>query len=291
VGQGAEWLRWAGGGAVLAPEAIKGEAMPLRSWQDLSSSAIGGLDAKRPVAVLPLAATEQHGPHLPTGTDCFIAEGLIAETARRLPQNVEVVVLPAQAIGASLEHARFPGTLSLSAAELTSVIVAIGEGVRNAGLRKLVLVSAHGGNVAAMSNAALECRARHGLLAVTLTFARLGLPAGLVDECEVELGVHGGLIETALMLHFRPDLVDMSKAKDFASAQSGLARRFARLRAYGAVGFGWLAGDLNAEGVMGNAAAATADIGAAIAAHRAAAFAELLAEVAAADADTLLSDA
>jgi creatinine amidohydrolase len=265
--------------------------MPLRYWQDLSSSVIGGLDARRAVAVLPLAATEQHGPHLPTGTDCFIAEAMIAEAARRFPPNHEVVVLPLQAIGASLEHTRFPGTLSLSAAELTGAIVAIGAAVRNAGLRKLVLASAHGGNVAAMTSAALECRARHGLLAVTLTFARLGLPAGLVEESEIELGVHGGLIETALMLHFRPDLVDMTKAKDFASAQAGLARRFARLRAYGTVGFGWLAGDLNREGVTGTAAAATADIGAAIAAHQATAFAELLAEVAAADVDTLLTDA
>lgn len=264
--------------------------MALQYWQDLSRVAIGALDAKRTVVVLPLAAIEQHGPHLPTGTDCFIADGIISEMAAALAQEVEVVVLPTQAVGASLEHGRFPGTLSISPSSLTDAIVAVGGSIRSAGLRKLVLASAHGGNVAAMTSAALECRARHDMLAVTLTFARLGVPAGLLDADEIERGVHGGLIETALLLHFRPELVDMAKAKDFTSAQSRLTKRFRHLRAYGPVGFGWLAGDLNPEGVVGNAAAATAEIGAAIAVHRAATFAALLAEVAEADLESLLSN-
>ena len=264
--------------------------MAFRYWQDLTSGAIGAIDPARTVALLPLAATEQHGPHLPTGTDTFIADGLVAESASRISEDIDVVVLPTLSVGASLEHTRFPGTITLSAPQLVETIVATGEAIRSAGLRKLVLVSAHGGNVAAMNTAALECRARQGLLAVTTTFARLGLPTGLVDADEVELGVHGGLIETALMLHFRPELVDMPKARNFPSAQASMAKKFRRLRAYGPTGFGWLAGDLNPEGVVGNAAAATAEIGAAIAAHQSAAFAELLAEVAKADVAELLAD-
>lgn len=263
--------------------------MPFRKWQELSSNAIGSLDPRRTVAVLPLAATEQHGPHLPAGTDSLIAEGLLAEASARSPADLGVVVLPTQAIGASLEHSRFPGTLSLSAAQLIDTIIAAGEGVARAGLKKLVLVSTHGGNVSAMNAAALECRARIGLLAVTLTFARLGLPPGLVDEREQQLGVHGGLIETALMLHFRPDLADMTRAADFTSLQESLLERFGRLRAYGQIGFGWLAGDLNRAGATGNAAAATAAIGAAIAAHQSAAFVELLGEIASAEIESLLA--
>lgn len=263
--------------------------MAFRHWQQLPSGAIAALDARRTVAVLPLAATEQHGPHLPVGVDSFIAQGLLAEAAGRASDGVEAVLLPIQRIGASLEHSRFAGTLSLSAGRLVDAILAVGEGVARAGLRKLVLVSSHGGNVAAMNAAALECRARHGLLAVTATFSRLGEPAGLVEEREIELGVHGGLVETSLMLHFRPDLVDMEKASDFVSLQEDLRKRFKRLRAYGPVGFGWLAGDLSRAGATGNAAAATAEIGAAIAAHRAAAFVELVSEVADADVDLLLA--
>ena len=263
--------------------------MGFRQWRDLSSVEIAGLDHKRAVAVLLLAATEQHGPHLPTGTDALIAEGLLAEAARHVPDDLDAVVLPVQAVGASLEHVGYAGTLSLSATQLREAILAIGDGVARAGLKKLVIVSSHGGNVPAMMAAALECRARHRLLAVTLTFARLGLPAGIVDPREAEFGVHGGLIETSLMLHFRPDLVDMSKAADFPTLQTTLVDRFERLRAHGPIGFGWLAGDLNLQGATGNAAAATARTGAAIAAHQAAAFVELLREVAFVDADSVLA--
>lgn len=264
--------------------------MPFRQWQELSSGALAALDQKHVVAVLPLAATEQHGPHLPTGTDHFIAEGLLAEASRRARKSLEIVVLPVQAIGASLEHARFPGTLSFRSTAMIEVIAAIGEGVARAGLRKLVIMNSHGGNVAAMIAASLECRARHGILAVTASWSRLGLPEGLVEERECSFGIHGGLIETALMLHFRPDLVDMQRAADFGSLQAALSERFERLSAYGPVGFGWLAGDLNPEGVTGNAVAATAKIGSAIAAHQAAAFLALLSEVAAAEVDSLLAE-
>jgi len=265
--------------------------MAFRFWQELSSPAIAALDGARCVAVLPLAATEQHGPHLPTGTDAIIAEGLIREAAARAGKEPDVVVLPVLDIGASLEHSRFPGTLSLPAGLVIEMIAAVGEGVARAGLRKLILVSAHGGNVAAMTAGALECRVRHGLLAVTLTFARLGLPAGLVQAAEVETGIHGGLIETALLLHFRPDLVDTARAANFPSLQTVLAAGNRRLRAHGPVGFGWLAGDLNPDGVTGNAAAATASVGAAIAAHQGEALLQLLTEVAAADLGAVLNEA
>ena len=264
--------------------------MAFRRWQELSSAQVGALDARRAVAVLPLAATEQHGPHLPIGTDCFIADGLIAEASSRAPDELSAVILPTQAIGASLEHQRFPGTLSLSAAEMMWAILAQADGVARAGLRKLVLLSAHGGNISAMTSAALECRARHRMLAVITTFARLGLPDGLIDEREKHLGAHAGLVETALMLHFRPELVNMANAADFTSLQETLEGRFKRLRAYGSIGFGWLASDLNRSGATGNAAGATAEIGAAIAAFQAGALLELLREVAEAEVDTILSD-
>ncbi len=259
--------------------------MAFRDWQKIAGEK---LDPRRTVAVLPLAATEQHGPHLPASTDCDIADGLMRAAEERTQRSLEIVRLPTQRIGASLEHSRFPGTESLSASELIDAIVARGGEVAEAGPRKLVIVSSHGGNVSAMTAGALECRARFDLFAVTLTWNRLGLPPGLIADEEREYGVHGGQVETSLMLHFAPQKVRMELAGDFPSLQAELAKRYKRLRAYGPVGFGWLAGDLNPHGVTGNAAAATAGIGAAIAAHQSAAFAELLAEVAEADIDTLL---
>jgi len=253
--------------------------MSFRFWQDLTSPDFGALDAGRTVAVLPLCATEQHGPHLPTGTDTIIAQGLTGEVAQRFSGGFDLLFLPRLAIGASQEHARFAGTISISTPALIERISTIGAQVAASGLKKLVLVSSHGGNVAAMTAAALACREQHGLLAVTLTWSRLGLPHGLVDADERALGIHGGFVETSLMLHFRPDLVRMDKAANFASLQSDLAARYEHLRAYGAVGFGWLAGDLNESGAVGNAASANAAAGRDICAHQADAFVALAGEV------------
>ncbi|HEX2256600.1 MAG TPA: creatininase family protein [Afifellaceae bacterium] len=263
--------------------------MALRRWHELASETLAACDRAATVAVLPLAATEQHGPHLPLGTDFFIAEGMLAATAERVPAEVPVLVMPTMPVGASAEHGRFAGTLSLPAAALIEAIAAIAAGVAASGLSKLAIVTAHGGNVAAMTAAALECRTRHGLVAVATSFARLGVPPDFVDERELETGIHGGLVETALMLHFRPELVEMGKAADFASRQSELARRHRHLRVHGPIGYGWLADDLNPQGVVGNAAAATPEIGAAIARHRAERLAELLAEISGAPLDSLLS--
>ena len=253
--------------------------MAFRYWQDLTSPDFGALDADRTVTVLPLCATEQHGPHLPTGTDTMIAQGLTGEVAGRFKGDFDLVFLPALSIGASQEHARFAGTISISTAALIEQISAIGAQVAASGLKKLVLVSSHGGNIAAMSAAALACREQHSLLAVTMTWSRLGLPDGAVDADELAIGVHGGFEETSLMLHFRPDLVQMEKAADFASLQSDLAGRYTHLRAHGPVGFGWLAGDLNPSGVVGNAASANAAAGRDISAHQADAFIVLAKEV------------
>ena len=253
--------------------------MAFRFWQDLTSPDFGALDADRTVTVLPLCATEQHGPHLPTGTDTMIAQGLTEEVARRFEGDFGLVFLPALVIGTSQEHARFAGTISFSTPALIEQISAIGAQVAASGLKKLVLVSSHGGNVAAMTAAALACRQQHDLLAVTLTWSRLGLPEGVVDADERAIGIHGGFVETSLMLHFRPDLVQMDKAADFASLQSDLAGRYAHLRAHGPVGFGWLAGDLNRSGAVGNAASANAAAGRDISSHQAEAFIALAGEI------------
>ncbi len=253
--------------------------MAFSYWQDLASPDIAALDAGRTVTVLPLCATEQHGPHLPTGTDTMIAQGLTGEVAARFSGDFDLLFLPALLIGASQEHSRFAGTISVSTPALIEQISAIGAQVAASGLKKLILVSSHGGNVAAMSAAALACREQHGLLAVTLTWSRLGLPEGVVDDSERAIGIHGGFVETSLMLHFRPDLVDMDKAGDFSSLQSDLAGRYKHLRAHGPVGFGWLAGDLNRSGALGNAAAANAKAGREISSHQVEAFLVLAGEV------------
>ncbi len=264
--------------------------MAMRHYEAVRAAG-GPVDPNRTVAVLPLAATEQHGPHLPNTTDTDIAEGMMGCVSACLPAGADVIALPVEAVGASREHERFAGLCSVSTPQLMAQIVARGGDLCDLGVRKVAVISAHGGNVAAMTAATLDLRADFGLLAVATTWMRLGLPDRLIGEAEQAVGIHGGQIETSLMLHFRPERVDMAAARDFPSVQSVLARRYAMLRAHGPIGFGWLAGDLNSDGVVGNAAAATAAIGSAIANHQANRFCRLLAEMADVDLAGLFPDA
>ena len=254
--------------------------LPSRFWTELTSGDIEGADMARQIAVLPFAAVEQHGPHLPLGTDTFIMEGYLARVLGRLPADLPVVFLPVQSIGCSAEHGGFPGTLSLAARAALDSWSGLIDAVTQTGCRKLVLVSSHGGNSSLIDILALEARAKRGALAVIASWQRFGYPAGLFSDAECAHGVHGGQIETALMLAFRPDLVRMQAARDFASASVDVAHRSRWLRVFGRpTGFGWMAQDLSADGVAGNAAAATAATGVVCAEHGATAFVELLGDV------------
>jgi creatinine amidohydrolase len=251
-----------------------------RFWAELKSSEFAGLDPNSTVTILPVAATEQHGPHLPVLTDTAIGEGLIKTVLARLPDDLRVLVLPTQTIGKSDEHLRSPGTISHCADNLVRSWVEIGEGVHRAGLRKMVIANSHGGNIDVIGIVARELRVRLGMLVITTQWRRFGLPAGLYSDFDLVHGIHAGDIETSLMLHFRPDLVDMSKAKLFPSKAAEMEKSYKHLRPIGQHAFGWIAQDLNPDGAVGDASAATAEKGRLTAEHQADGFIALLRDVA-----------
>jgi len=249
-----------------------------RFWQDLSWTDFASLPPDS-VAVLPVAAVEQHGPHLPVSVDATINEGVLARALSLVPADRTVLVLPMQSVGLSVEHIRYPGTLTLSAQTLITLLCEIGRSVRRAGVRRLVFLNSHGGQPQAIDIAARTLRA-DGLFAVNCQWSRLGLPPGVtLDPIEQRHGIHGGLVETSLMLHLRPDLVRMQHATDFRSAWIEQEENFFVLTPEGGVGFGWETQDLNQAGALGNAAAATAETGRAILEHAAARLALLWDEV------------
>lgn len=247
-----------------------------RFWADLTTEDFRGLDAERTIAVLPIAAIEQHGPHLPVSTDTEIANGMVREVMQRLPEHLNVLFLPTQQVGKSNEHLRSPGTLTLSAETAIRAWTEIGEGVHRAGLRKLVMVNSHGGNVDVISIVARELRVRLGMLAIACQWSRFGSPAGAYTEQETAVGIHAGDMETSMMLHFRPDLVRMEKAANFVPATVEIAETFKQLRPTGFTAFGWIAQDLHASGAAGDAARATTERGRLTAEFRALKFIELL---------------
>lgn len=253
---------------------------PVPYWQDMTTTDFATGDPANWIAVLPIAAVEQHGPHLPLDTDRAIAQGHVFRVVELLPDDLPATFLPIQSIGWSDEHGSFPGTLSLSAETLTAALMDIAASVARAGVRKLVIVNSHGGNSPIVDVVIQKARLEHKLLAVGTSWSRFGMPDGLFDADERAIGIHGGAVETSLMLHLRPDLVRMAQAERFGSLQETLRDDHTHLRAYGPARFGWTAGDLNPAGVVGDATSASAEKGAVLLDHTAGAFIALLRDVA-----------
>jgi creatinine amidohydrolase len=254
--------------------------MPLkRDWAEMTWEDFADAEPSW-IAVLPVAAVEQHGPHLPLGTDAMIVEAYVARARKLLPDALKATFLPLQAVGTSHEHRAFAGTVTVAPETMMRVLADMGQSVRRAGIRKLVFANGHGGNVAALDMVALDLRERLGMLAVPCSFSRFGYPDGLFAPDEIAHGIHGGAVETSLMLAARPDLVRTDLAKDFVPASAAMAREFKWLRAGEPVGFGWMSQDLNPSGAIGDATLATAAKGEAALAHGARAFVELLEDIA-----------
>ena len=253
--------------------------MPARSWLDLTTEEVRTRDMGRAIAVLPVAAVEQHGPHLPLGTDTYIAQGYLDRVAALVPDTLDVWLLPVQAVGKSDEHDAFPGTLTLTTATALAAWTEIATGLHRAGCQKLVIVSSHGGNSALIDLVAGEVRGRLGLLAVTTAWSRFGLPDGLFPEAEIRHGIHAGGIETALMLALRPDLVRTDAIAEFAPRTVAMEREFSLLRAGRPAAFAWKTQDLHGSGALGDARLGTAEKGRAALEHGARAFVTLLGEI------------
>ena len=248
-------------------------------WNELTSLEFAKLDPDSTVAILPLASTEQHGPHLPIATDVAIANGMLGLVRELLPADDNVFVLPTQEIGKANEHVFGPGTLSLPAELLIQMWTAVGQKVAEAGVRKLIMVNSHGGNLDLMSIVAREMRVRFGMVVVATQWSRFGSPEGLFSAHELAFGIHGGDVETSAMLYFRPDLVQMDKAQNFVSKAEWMKTQSKYLQPLPPHALAWVAHDLNPHGVVGNAANAGADKGEAYCRHVAHGFVELIGDV------------
>lgn len=243
-------------------------------WAEYRFAEFAGCDPETVIAILPTAAIEQHGPHLPVGTDTMIARGMLDRLRARCPDDLDIRILPIQAVGKSNEHLWATGTLTLTAETALRAWVEIGLSVARAGIKKLVIVNSHGGNLDLVSILSRELRVQAGMLAVKCQWMSFGHPAGLFTEAERAFGIHGGDVETSLMLAFEPHTVDMTQARDFRSTAETSA-----ISPIGPVSYGWIATDLNPAGTVGDASIATAEKGEAMADHAVAGLIDLLTKV------------
>ena len=259
---------------------------PARHWADVSARDFAAAQhnglAAATVAVLPVAATEQHGPHLPLSVDAVLLQGVMDAALPLLPAALPVLVLPPQNIGLSPEHSAFAGTLTLSPTTLIALWTQLGACVARAGIKKLLLLNGHGGQVSVMDIVARELRSQQQLLVYSASWFSLPLPddvAGQFSADEHRFGIHAGDIETSMMLHLAPQTVQMQHARNFRSTSQDRAARYAILGNGKSAKLGWQMQDYHPAGAVGNAAAATAQKGRTVVEAAAAQLAQLLQEL------------
>ena len=245
--------------------------LPSKFWADLTSRHFSALASStlidQAVAVLPIAAIEQHGPHLPVSVDTTLVNGVIEASLPHLPGALPVLFMPTQQVGKSNEHIRFPGTLTLSAQTLIAVWMELGACVARAGIKKLVLLNSHGGQMGVMDIVARDLRAAHDLIVFSSNWYTLPLGdevMNLFTPQEHRFGIHAGDMETSMMLALREKYVDMAHAQHFHTQAEERAKTHPLLGNGNAAKLGWQVQDYNPYGAAGDATRATAAKGHAV---------------------------
>ncbi|QXZ98188.1 creatininase family protein [Rhizobium sp. B230/85] len=259
-------------------------------WADHSTADFAARDLSETVVILPIAAVEQHGPHLPVQVDAAINAAILDRMVRLLDTNADVLILPSIGIGKSDEHLAYPGTLTVSAQTLRLVWLDVARSVKRAGARKIILFNSHGGQISLMEMTCRDIRVELDMLAVACSWFRIAEVHDLFSAAEITHGIHGGDIETSMMLAIAPELVAMDKAEDFVPLTVEIEKSGSPLTAEGAVGFGWQAQDLHPAGVSGNAANADATKGALVLDRAAAGLVRLIAATGDFDMERLTSE-
>jgi creatinine amidohydrolase len=222
----------------------------------LRAPEVGERIGERSIVIQPVGAIEQHGPHLPLDTDLVIPVEAADALAAKHGDDLDLWLLPPIAVSRSNEHAWAPGTLSLSARTLLSVVEDLGRSVAALPARRLVFLNGHGGNSALLNVACREIRLATGLLTFLVHPMLPPDQGGESAAGERGMGVHGGLLETSLMLHLAPETVRM----DLATVRvPEITHRHVRFG--GAVTFGWTSDDFGPDGHIGDPTGATAGLG------------------------------
>lgn len=240
--------------------------MIARNFAEMTWPEVDALDRERTVLLLPVSAIEQHGHHLPLSVDAEINRGIVRRAVEIMPKALPASVLPESVYGRSEEHQGFPGTLTIEPGRLAHVWHDIGRSLARAGLRKLVIFNSHGGQPQIVDLAARRMRVERKMLVVQADWWRLAppaavLPPGSLPEEELRHGIHGGAVETSMMLHLRPELVRRERFADCRPASADWAAGNRHLNALGPSPFAWMAQDLHPSGACGDPRLASAELG------------------------------
>mgnify|MGYP005845803213 CR=1 FL=1 len=226
---------------------------PYLTWQDIEAMP----DKENVVIIQPIGAIEQHGPHLPLIVDAAIAVAVVGKALEILDPAIPAYSLPPLYYGKSNEHWHFPGTITLTATTLLSVLTEVAESIYRAGFRKLAFINAHGGQPQILEIAARDLHQTYPDFCLFPLFVwRVShIGAELLTATELELGIHAGDAETSLMLSILPEQVQMKAA--IREYPQNLPQN-STLSLEGKLPFAWLTRELSQSGILGDPTPATA---------------------------------
>jgi len=252
----------------------------VKDWMSLTTRDFSDGEGRDSVGVLLVGSIEQHGPHLPLSTDSVIGEGLLKKSFEHVPSGSIVIKLPTLSVGSSPEHSDFPGTISYPPELLIEIVVEIGRQAKSCGMRKLLVVNSHGGNSSSLDIASMKLRSELKLLVVKVDYFRFPKPKQIdLPDCEWNHGLHGGALETSMMMALEPDLVRMGELQNNTSWLEELASKHRRIGKDRAVSLYWMASDLNHSGTVGDATLASSEMGALLIEYYSRCLAEVMMDV------------
>jgi len=236
-------------------------------WAELTTQSFASINTESTIALLPVAAIEQHGPHLPLDTDVQICRGLVKQLMANTATEHQLIALPLMEIGESSEHSDFAGTLSCPPEHLMSMWTSLGKQAHKVGIKKLLILNTHGGQPTIVDLVAQRLRTENRMLAVSVNSFRLGIPDGLFDPQEITNGIHAGEIETSMMLYLNPSSVRMELSENFISTSPLTNGKHPHIGLSGFARTAWQAQDLTLHGAIGNASNADPERGALLIEH------------------------
>jgi creatinine amidohydrolase len=226
----------------------------------LTAADVHALDKGQAAVAVVIGAIEQHGPHLPIGTDLALGSSILTLALERLDPSVQLWVLPPLAYGRSVEHESFAGTMTLSQETLGAVVHDIAASVARSGFRRLILFNSHGGNVSVLETVARDARRRTGQMVFPFSMFRIGLAYPPISDIEAAWGTHAGEWETSMMLALAPKLVDMERSQQ-AHGYATFANPPEHIGLLGPIPFAWSTDDVSATGAIGDPRSATVERG------------------------------
>ena len=247
-----------------------------RRYEDLSGPSVSAQINSSTILLLPIGATEQHGPHLPMSVDTIIAHETATAVVDACGERLDVWQLPTLSVSKSNEHCWAPGTLSFSPETMASILHDIGRSIASTNAERLVLLNGHGGNTTMLGTLLRELRISYGLKTFLMHPSLPPAYGGSSTASEHGMGIHGGLNETSVFMHLRPGQTRLELAE--RRVPESLVEN-AHVRFGGSVSFGWLSNDFSDDGYIGDPTDASPELGMKLFEHSVGELVDAMAEI------------